>query len=58
MKPVLMAGSTFTVTTFVGLVAGILIGNLTKNQFWAFIGLVAGMAVGAIQAVRLLMRSQ
>lgn len=53
-----MAGTTFAVTSLVGLGAGILMGRLTSNQFWAFIGLVAGMALGAIQAVRLLMKSQ
>ena len=58
MKPVLAAGSTFTITTLVGLLAGVLMARLTHNEFWPFIGIVVGMALGGIQAVRLLMRSQ
>jgi hypothetical protein len=57
LAPVLAAGGTFAITVLLGLVAGIIVADRTRQPLWALAGLAAGLGIGGYSAVRLLMRS-
>jgi ABC-type uncharacterized transport system permease subunit len=55
--PLLAAGGAFTAAAIVGLVAGILAADRTREPLLAPVGLLIGAAAGGFSALRLLMRS-